>query len=536
MKKAPTNRKMRGGYYTPGAIADFILDWGLSASPKSVLEPSCGDGSFLRALQRQTKNDPQANPDEVFAVELDKNEAAKAAESTGYPVVATDFFKFLESKKGSRHFDFIMGNPPFIRYQSFDEECRTRAFSQMQKLGFHPNRLTNIWVPFLVLSANRLSPNGRLGMVIPAELLQVNYAAECREFLSRFFGKLTIVTFKSLLFEGIQQEVVLLLAERDPIKSQASVLFIELDDIESLKALNLDLTTESDYAPLNENKKWTRFFLDSSQRELIARVSSNPLVKKTTELFDTNVGIVSGENSFFLLNKNEVDENKLSSSIRKIVSRTDQLKGIVFSAEDFEDRVREGKKVFLFDVSDGEVESLTKAQRRYIRKGEELGVDENYKCRIRKHWFCVPISWEPTGFIIRQAGAFPRLIVNEANATSTDTVHKVRFHEGVDPYTTSAAFINSFTLALAETVGRSYGGGVLTFEPSEIRMLQIPMGDAYSIDVAYVDDLIRNSDIDLALDYVDEILLVKGLGLSWAEVHNLRSAWKKLSERRLGRK
>ena len=75
-------------------------------------------------------------------------------------------------------------------------------------------------------------------------------------------------------------------------------------------------------------------------------------------------------------------------------------------------------------------------------------------------------------FILRQVNRYPRIILNHVNAVSTDTIHKVRFLDGVNPEFVAAAFLNSFTLALAEITGRSYGGGVLTFEPGEIRQLK----------------------------------------------------------------
>lgn len=84
----------------------------------------------------------------------------------------------------------------------------------MRGLGLKPNKLTNIWVPFLVVSASLLNNEGKLAMVIPAELFQVKYAAETRIFLSEFFERITIITFKKLVFEDIQQEVVLLLCEK----------------------------------------------------------------------------------------------------------------------------------------------------------------------------------------------------------------------------------------------------------------------------------------------------------------------------------
>ena len=39
---------------------------------------------------------------------------------------------------------------------------------------------------------------------------RVDYAAEARQFLSTYFENLTLVTFKKLVFDDIQQEVILL--------------------------------------------------------------------------------------------------------------------------------------------------------------------------------------------------------------------------------------------------------------------------------------------------------------------------------------
>lgn len=49
-KENETTIKLRGGYYTPPEIAKFLLKWVLFHSPENILEPSCGDGVFFRAL------------------------------------------------------------------------------------------------------------------------------------------------------------------------------------------------------------------------------------------------------------------------------------------------------------------------------------------------------------------------------------------------------------------------------------------------------------------------------------------------------
>ena len=40
--------KLRGGYYTPEPIARFICNWAIDINTKGILEPSCGDGVFLK--------------------------------------------------------------------------------------------------------------------------------------------------------------------------------------------------------------------------------------------------------------------------------------------------------------------------------------------------------------------------------------------------------------------------------------------------------------------------------------------------------
>ena len=61
------------------------------------------------------------------------------------------FFAFYRDKvTGKSNYDAIVGNPPFIRYQDFDEKSRDIAFFYMKENGFHPTKLTNIWLPFLI--------------------------------------------------------------------------------------------------------------------------------------------------------------------------------------------------------------------------------------------------------------------------------------------------------------------------------------------------------------------------------------------------
>ena len=64
------------------------------------------------------------------------------------------------------------------------------------------------------------------------------------------------------------------------------------------------------------------------------------------------MGLVSGENAFFLLNRNTVDEYQLANSTRMVIGRTEQLKGVILSERDFKTLIENGKKVYNFKEED----------------------------------------------------------------------------------------------------------------------------------------------------------------------------------------
>ena len=39
--------KLRGGYYTPTPISEFLAKWAIRNPSDRILEPSCGDGNIL---------------------------------------------------------------------------------------------------------------------------------------------------------------------------------------------------------------------------------------------------------------------------------------------------------------------------------------------------------------------------------------------------------------------------------------------------------------------------------------------------------
>ncbi len=538
-------KKLRGGYYTPKEITDFICSWAITKPTQKVLEPSCGDGNFIESAILRFK-ELGVTGNKLFGlikgIELIDEEAEKSKKRAlkyglnSTTILNTDFFNFISNANGEAHFDVVIGNPPFIRYQNFPEEHRSLAFQLMQDIDLNPNKLTNIWVPFLVISASKLNPNGKLAMVIPAELFQVKYAAETRIFLSKFFSRITIVTFKKLVFDDIQQEVVLLLCEKDVTESKG-IRVVELLSLEELKILDISALYKTQVKVLEHNsEKWTKYFLDEPEIKMLRGIKKDKRIKQFGELMDVDVGIVTGRNEFFMINQETIDKWNLNKFTNNVVGRSNHFKGIAFTENDFTDNINAGINGYLFLPPEKDFEDLPKACKDYIKFGEKQNYHTGYKCRIRKRWYITPSLWNPDAFVLRQVGDYPKLIINKAEASSTDTIHRVRFKTKIEANILALSFLNSLTFAFSEITGRSYGGGVLTFEPSEIEELPLPILENTTIDFNLIDALIRQRKISKVLDIVDEELLIKQLKFTKEEVLMLRSIWKKLSSRRNNRK
>lgn len=518
-KASPTDDKLRGGYYTPEPIAEFVSDWVARSGPR-LLEPSCGDGNILRFLTRRSS--------EAIGVELFSDEVAKARSRTGATVHAGDFFEWF-TKTRYETFDGVAGNPPFIRFGHWAEPSRTAALSFMRWAGLHPNKLTNAWVPFVVASVVACRDGGRVGLVIPGELLQVGYASELRQYLIDNCSAITVVCFEHLVFPGILQEVVLLLAEKG--QGPARIQILELTDAADLAGLHIDLNPVV-RAPLHEREKWTKYFLSPDQIQSIRSLRSDSRLMSLEDFASVDVGVVTGRNSFFVVTADEARQNELEDLTIPLVSRSAQLVGIIYDDADHAAHEAEGGKALLLDARGVEL-SDHPGLAQYVRIGELHGVHTGYKCRIRKKWWVVPSIWQADAFMMRQIHTHPRIIANLTTATSTDTVHRLRVKEGVDPAKLAAAAMNSVTFAASEVVGRSYGGGILELEPSEAEELPIP--DASTIAdhlVTKVDQLVREKQIEEAIDLIDRAVLVDKLGFEPSEIMRARSVWATLRDRR----
>lgn len=532
--------KLRGGYYTPIPIAKFILKWAVNGNRDyDILEPSCGDGIFLDQIQ---ENNFEYN--NITAIELDEVEVDKV-KNINLPntdVLNTDFFKYCNTTKS--RFDLIVGNPPYIRYHYFDKEQRNEAEKLFDRANLKYSKLTNAWVSFVVGSSLLLKDVGKLGFVLPAEILQVGYAKQLRIFLAHFYNKINIISFKKLVFPNIQQEVILLLCEKN--KSDSHLIeHLELENSKELQ--NLDVTKLK--CPTKKidfkTNKWTFYFLEQKEIDFIEEILNKKTILPLRSYATVEVGITTGSNKFFTVPKTTIDQYQLQDYAKPMVGRAIQVNGVFFNDDDWKSNVKSEARAFFLKFPPIKELENNKDALKYIYKGEEEGIHKGYKCRIRDEWQIVPSTWVSEALFTRRNNIYPRLIINKVGAHTTDTMHRVTTNKNMKLSTLNevnmdalvASYYNSLSLAFAEICGRSYGGGALELMPNEAEDILIPYNHDNAIVLKQINDMMRDGkSIDEILKVTDPIILKDGCGFSTSDIRVVNKIWKKLLNRRLNRK
>jgi adenine-specific DNA methylase len=524
--------KLRGGYYTPGSIAAFILKWGINGNPcAKILEPSCGEGIFLDQIKKN--NFPYES---ITAIELNSVEAKKASkiQLPQKEIHNEDFYLYCNTTK--ERFDLIIGNPPYIRYQYFSNEQHEIAKKIYMQAGLHYSKLSNSWVSFVVGACLLLKEKGKLGFVLPAELLQVSYAQSLREYLSWFFNKINIISFKKLVFPLIQQEILLLLCEKSGKKSH-SIEHIEIKDAADLDNLDVSkLKTEGKKIDL-KNNKWTYYFLDQNEIDFLDQLSRDGAFSCIGNYADVEVGITTGANNYFTVPYSTVEKYDLKKYAKPMVGRSVQIISLNFTKDDWKANLDKNIKANLLVFPAKECLKDHKGALAYINLGEKNGINKGYKTGIRYEWFVIPSIKLSDAFFIRRNHTYPRMILNSANVYTTDTMHRIFFKKNINKKAFVASYYNSLSFAFSEIVGRSYGGGVLELMPGETEKIFFPYKPESDKLFDEIDVMMRKKlSIDKILKISNKILLHDGFGFSANEIKIANNIWEKLSSRRLNRK
>ncbi|MBN8424992.1 N-6 DNA methylase [Microbacterium esteraromaticum] len=534
-------RKARGAFFTPAAITAHIAAWAIRDASDAVLEPSAGDAAFLvSAVERLRSLASDGSAPRVDGVEIHAHSAHVGSERVraagGIAHITVQDFFLVEP---TPTYDAVIGNPPYIRYQDFSGEARTRSRAAALRAGVSLTGLASSWAAFTVQSALFLKPGGRLGLVLPAELLSVNYAAPVRRFLFENFRSVELILFDEQVFPEAEADVVLLLADGFRQGPTDRGLFRQTRNAATLDALPAGTT----WAPLTPDAKWTGSIVDPNAVEPLRTLRAEGHFTDLEAWGDTTLGIVTGNNRYFTLSPERAKRLGLDRSelLRLSPPGSAHLRGLALTARAWHQLGAAEKSTLLFSPR----AKPSRAAQDYIRYGEATGVDTAYKCRVRKEWHRVPLV-KPADLLLTYMNAdTPRLTTNAARAHHLNSVHGVYLKpelRGAGADLLPLASLNSVTLLNAEMVGRAYGGGILKIEPREADRWAMPTpaliaehADRLRAAKPQVARMLRSGRLHDAVAVVDEVLLRSSGRTSESELLAIRAAHAELTRRRVTR-
>jgi adenine-specific DNA methylase len=361
--------KIRGGFYTPPELVDATLArlGALLNGERSVrlLEPSSGDGAFVRGIHRLRATRGRLEPD-ITCVEVMESEAALCEQELARlrldgTVVRDSFFSWANQEQ--RPFDAFVGNPPFIRYQFVPPEDRSLAAFLMRSKGYELQGVSNYWIPFVVLGLEFLRVGGAFALVLPAEIFSTVSGGQVRGYVVRHFESLRVDLYPRDTFPDILQDVLVVSGVR-AAKAKASrpVTFSE-----TIRGK----TREWNHAIPDTGESWKRYLLTRPEWEAFDVGKALPGFAPLKDLATIGVAIVTGANDFFTVDDATLAAYELERWAQPLLARTSDSPGIVFETSDHAVARRVGNKAWMLDFAEDKPDPMSfQLPRKYLELGE----------------------------------------------------------------------------------------------------------------------------------------------------------------------
>lgn len=444
-----STRDSLGAFYTPDDVAACLIRELSIGCNSSVLEPSFGDGAFLRAL-----NNAHVNTDKIYGCEIDPS-ACQSALAAGLlsnsKLFHGSFFDFDLSKK----FDAVIGNPPFVRIRSLSPSDAVEVLEQTNKRLDSPvGEEASLWLPFLIKASEHVRESGGLAFVLPQDFTYLRYAKAAWEHIANHFGSIRLIRVKERIFKSILQDVVLLVAKQKGRRTDR-VCFSCFDRIDHYLNGKPEMrTTVLIEDILKDKRPFQRALIDESALAVLE--DSDILVPASREA-RFHIGYVCGNKNFFHPTVEQIEEFSIPrESLVDTVVSSRQLAGVGYYTSQYDSP----GKLWLPKSEPSE------SDRRYIDFGEKLQVDAGYKCRMRKPWWIVPGIDRPDG-ILTVFGDTPKMLLNDGKWAVSNSLLGAYCADGIDPASFCSTWYSSVTRLSIEMQVHSLGGGVLVAVPRE---------------------------------------------------------------------
>lgn len=280
-------KKLNGVVYTPQWVVNLILNnlsYNEGICEKKIIDPACGGGAFLSEIverfiadaKRKKLNKTQIKKSiekNVFGFDIDEVAIKKCIavldeialkhnlNNINWRIIKTDSLDKKNVGKYFDFFDFVVGNPPYVRIQHLGTERRNKIQNDWHlcKKGS-----TDIFITFFELGFYLLNKTGKLGYITPNTYLKTKAGETLRDFIRTSGALKVLIDFEyNQLFENATTYSVITILEKSHQNNNfalykgdgKNVNFIDNVNLENLNSDNWILTSNDTLEKLKTIEK-----------------------------------------------------------------------------------------------------------------------------------------------------------------------------------------------------------------------------------------------------------------------------------------
>lgn len=464
-RKSLKERNKMGQFSTPYPLACQICDYMLNLTGRNIesfLEPSMGTGAFYSALSEK------ALVHRSVGYEIDEHYFLPSQKLWSDYSIQLYNQDFLTSSP-KEEFSLIISNPPYSRHHHIPPSYKQVLSERIEeKFGLKISGLAGLHIYFMLLSTLWLKEEGYSCWLVPTECLYVNYGRELKKFLLNDVDLIAIHSFdnKDVQFsDALVSSSVIVFSKRS--NSNQTVRFSWGPDINNPK--------ENHYVHkscLNPSQKWNK-------EQIIDKESVGSSIITIGTFFRIQRGIATGDNGFFIVDDTvKASYNMPTSVLTPVIPPPRKLRSNIYSLADLS---TDNQYLITCRQDIDEIKRSCSGLYEYLKKGELEGVNLRANCKHRLPWYALErreISPILVSYMGRESGddRLPiRFILNQAGAIATNSYlclypkdeYKQNF---IYPSVLEKVWstLTSISPIVLRTYGRSYGGGLLKWEPKEL--------------------------------------------------------------------
>lgn len=522
IKRSIETKKQLGAFYTPSEATKILCDWAIQSPADLILEPSFGGCGFIDAsFEKLTSIGCKSPEGQVFGCDIDEVAFHHLSDIIGSTIsenqfIYADFLKLRSSAFSGNRFDVIIGNPPYISNHNMSEEQKIAAMEAIKAGGLSLDKKASLWAYFVLHSLSFLKENARMAWILPASFLNADYSTNVKEILFSKFKNVLMISLGERLFlsEGADESTVILLCDKHHLNTFGGS--INYSYASSLQELNNILMSWSSglLASCDNSARPSLALIGNEASQYFNLIKNNRNTVRFGAFAKILIGIVTGANNFFVINKSTANKNNLQSSyLTPIFSKFNISSGVMLGDHDIDQAIARDKKCLLVDTT--KVLSLDGELRDYLETFPADDILTNQTFKKRTIWHRPDDGRLPDAFLPYMIHAGPILVLNEAHITSTNTIHRVFFNSDISSLQIkliAISMLSTFSQLSAEIEGRTYGSGVLKLEPKEASNILMHIPDGITENDAnrtleLIDNFMKLGDLDKVQQAADSLML-----------------------------